>query len=285
MVNCTSICDDSPPRRSCTHIPVKRSQIATPDCPSDFQLQPATSTPPSTEEPQRGSKGHPELIARINCLVAYGASIPPPSFSPTCLAKVYPAGRPEEAVKVYVSVAPLSTHSIARSAVFDLFDVPSEEMPYTLLTYTGSLRTVGRVIAGLCIESLDGSSRFPLPPLLEWDNIPIDHSQIGTRETARAIPHLRHMADLFPPLDPEAEILLLLGQDAPLLLGCERRIRGPPDTPVALKTELGWVLVGTVSVPSAASSDQANVPATSILRNGRASPLKPCQRTLYAFEH
>lgn len=48
-----------------------------------------------------------------------------------CLAKVYPYGCPEEAVKMYVVIDAQSTNTISKSEFLDLFDVPTEEMFYT----------------------------------------------------------------------------------------------------------------------------------------------------------
>jgi hypothetical protein len=63
------------------------------------------------------------------------------------------------------------------------------------------------------VESLDGNIHIPLPTLIECDMLPDDRSEIQSPDAARHYPHLKHLADKGPVLDPEASILLLLGRD------------------------------------------------------------------------
>ncbi|KAK7891906.1 hypothetical protein WMY93_023869 [Mugilogobius chulae] len=71
----------------------------------------------------------------------------------------------------------------------------------------------GRKAEGFLIESLDGQIVLSLPPLIECNEILNDRSEIPTPDAARCQPHLRKIAEYIPELDPNAEILILLGRD------------------------------------------------------------------------
>lgn len=73
--------------------------------------------------------------------------------------------------------------------------------------------TEGRRATGLIIESLDGVTKVKLPTLIECNNMPDDRAEIPTPDAARWHSHLKPIAHCIPPLDPEAQILLLLGRD------------------------------------------------------------------------
>ena len=61
---------------------------------------------------------------------------------------------------------------------------------------------------------------------------------------ARRFPHLHEIASEIPPLDPNADIHLLLGRDAPELLKVREFRNGPKGSPWAQKLSLGWTIIG-----------------------------------------
>lgn len=63
------------------------------------------------------------------------------------------------------------------------------------------------------MESLDGATKLSLPMLIECNNILEDRDEIPTPEVTQYHSHLKPIAQSIPPLNPEAEILLLLGRD------------------------------------------------------------------------
>lgn len=135
------------------------------------------------------------------------------SCSKICLAKVYPAEHPEKAVRMYVVMDDQSNRSLARFDFFDLFWIRGSSVIYTLKTCSGVMETSGRRAHNYMIESLNGCTKVTLPTLLECDLIPEDRSEIPSPEVARHYTHLKPVADKIPPLDPRAQILLLLGRD------------------------------------------------------------------------
>ncbi|CAN2390438.1 zinc finger [Pristimantis euphronides] len=135
------------------------------------------------------------------------------SCSKICLVKVYPMGNHEKAIKVYAILDDQSNKSLAKSIFFDAFNIKGPSSPYSLKTCAGTVETAGRKATGYQIESIDGQTRLSLPTILECNQIPDNRSEIPTSDIAVYHPHLKRIAHLIPKLDPEAQILLLLGRD------------------------------------------------------------------------
>lgn len=112
-----------------------------------------------------------------------------------------------------------------------------------------------------------------LPILTECNQIPNNRSEIPTLEAAAAHPHFSHVATQIPPLDPSADILLLLGRDMIQAHKVRQQINGPNEA-------LRWVIIGDVCL-SGAHRPTVNSYKTNILDNGRPSFLSPCENKIY----
>ncbi|RXN31543.1 hypothetical protein ROHU_004747 [Labeo rohita] len=143
-------------------------------------------------------------------------------------------------------------------------------------TCAGSMETAGRKAVGFQIETLDGKTCLDLPPLIECNEIMSNRSEIPTPEVALAHPHLKTVAQFIPKLDPDAQILVLLGRDMIRVHKVRQQINGPHDAPFAQRLDLGWVIVGDVCIERA-NKPMVSVFKTHILDNGRPSLLTPCQ--------
>lgn len=71
----------------------------------------------------------------------------------------------------------------------------------------------GRKAVGFQIEAVNGGVCLDLPPLIECNEILTNKSEIPTLEVALAYTHLRHIAPHIPKLDPDAQMMILLGRD------------------------------------------------------------------------
>ncbi len=71
----------------------------------------------------------------------------------------------------------------------------------------------------------------------------MNRNHIPSPETARKWPHLSHLANKLPPI-LDCEIGLLIGYDCPRALTPREVIPGPDEGPYAIRTDLGWSLVG-----------------------------------------
>ena len=157
----------------------------------------------------------PSFPVKTTCTQICGNAFSGKSCAKTMLVRVYPDGKPENAIPMYAIIDDQSNASLAKSEFFDILAVDGQEIPYTLLSCAGSTQTQGRVAKGYIVESLDGHTMLKLPTLLECDQIPNDRNEIPTPDVAQHHTHLKDIAKHIPPLDNDANILLLLCRDLP----------------------------------------------------------------------
>lgn len=165
---------------------------------------------------------------------------------------------------------------MARSEFFDLFQIKGSDSPYTLRTCAGVMETSGRRATGFIAESLDKKTSVMLPTLIECNHMPDDRTEIPIPKVAQHHSHLKSIAHLIPHLDPEAQILILLGRDVLQVHKVREQRNGPHSAPFAQRLDLGWVVIGDVCLGSAHKPAAVTSYRTSVLENGRPSLLTPC---------
>ena len=131
---------------------------------------------------------------------------------------------------------------------------------------------------------MGGKVKLALPPLIECNMVPDDRTEIPSPEVACHHPHLQSVASKIPPVDQDAQILLLLGRN--ILRGHKVReqINGPHNAPYAQQLDLGWVLVGDVCLGTVHKPSEVNVYKANVLNNGRVSFLRPCPNSIHVKE-
>ena len=164
---------------------------------------------------------------------------------------IYPNSQPENKIKAYVVIDDQSNCSLAKPKLFDLLNLVGKATPYVLKTCSGTSQAMGRRAHNLVVESFDGMQSHMLPILTECSAIPDSREEIPTPAVAGAHPHLKAIAEKIPRLDPEAEILLLVGRDAPPLHKIHESRNGPRNAPWAQRLDLGWVVLGNVCMEGA----------------------------------
>jgi len=117
--------------------------------------------------------------------------------------------------------------------------------------------------------------------MIECNAIPNNRDEIPTPESAGFHPHLRGIAHKIPNMDMEADILLLIGRDAPPLHKVHESRNGPRDAPWAQRLDLGWVVIGNACLNGAHRPSEIATFKTHLLDNGRPSFMEPCPSLLY----
>ncbi|XP_077119086.1 uncharacterized protein LOC143775127 [Ranitomeya variabilis] len=206
------------------------------------------------------------------------------SCSKICLVRVFPASQRDKAIKVYAILDDQSNRSLAKSFLFDTFNIAGPGSPYSLKTCAGTVETAGRRATGFKVESIDGQTCLSLPSILECNQIPDNRSEIPTPEVAAHHTHLRCIAHLIPELDQGAPIVLLLGRDILRVHKARGQINGPQNAPYAQRLDLGWVIVGDVCLGGAHRPTSVNSMLTNTLENGRPSLFQPCENSFLIKE-
>ena len=187
-------------------------------------------------------------------------------------------------MRVYAVLDDQSNRSLARSEFFDLFHLEGADSPYTLRTCAGVTEMSGRRGAGFIAQPLDGHLSVLLPTLIECNHMPDDRSEIPTPEAAKHHSHRKPIAHLIPELDPEAQILLLLGRDVLRVHKVRDQHNGPNNAPYAQRLDLGWVIVGEVCLGAAHKPKGVSTYWANVLENGRHSHFSPCPNHLVLKE-
>ncbi len=237
---------------------------------------------PNAEHGGEKESSNPSINSK--CTEVCGGTNSLRSCSKICLIKVHPKGEPDKSLNVYAILDDQSNRSLARPEFFDLFNLKSTEFPYTLRTCAGVSEMSGRRARDFIAYPLDGSLSVSLPTLIECNCMPEDRSEIPTPEAAKHHPHLKSIAHLIPPLDPNAQILLLLGRDILQVHKVREQRNGPQNAPYAQRLDLGWVVVGEVCLGAAHKPSTVSVYRTNILEDGRPSCFNPCPNKLYLKE-
>lgn len=232
-----------------------------------------------------GEQRSASSIATSKCTQVCGNEIGGYSCAKICLVYVYPTGHYDKRLKTYAIMDDQSNKSLARSSFFDIFSVNQSSVPYTLKTCAGVVEVTGRRANNFTVESVDNQFSLPLPTLIECDMLPDNCNEIPTPEAACHHPHLRDIAAEIPPLDPHADILLLLGRDVIQAHKVLDQRNGPTNAPFAQRLALGWVIVGEVCLGRAHKPEQVNAFRTNVLDKGRTSIFSPCQNSILLKEH
>ncbi|XP_025754388.1 uncharacterized protein LOC106097728 isoform X2 [Oreochromis niloticus] len=258
------------------------------ECNSDAHVSAMHAGPPpwATKDsnllPQsHGGESDPSSpVTTTACTEVCGPGLNGKSCSKICLVDVYPRTNPEEKRRMYAMLDDQSNSSLARSAFFDMFNVKGTMLPYTMKTCAGLSEAGGRRATNFVIQDVNGEVSMLLPTLTECDHIPDNRDEIPTKEAVSAHPHLHALASQIPPLDPAADILLLLGRDIIQAHKVRSQVNGPNSAPYAQRLDLGWVVVGDVCL-SGAHKPTVNSFKTDILNNGRPTFFSPCENKLY----
>ena len=257
------------------------------ECQSDKHtsaLHPGSPNNPVTRSKEQGDTqlhGEEASNFRTTCTEVCGSTSGRKSCSKICLANVYSRDHPGNKIKAYAIIDDQSNCSLGTSRLFELLNLGGDSTQYTLRTCSGTTQAKGRRAMDLVIESVDGSKHHNLPPIIECDAIPNNRDEIPTPESLGYHPHLRGIAHKIPNIDMEADILLLIGRDAPPLHKVHESRNGPRDAPWAQRLDLGWVVIGNACLNGAHRPSEIATFKTHFLDNGRPSFMEPCPSLLY----
>lgn len=98
-------------------------------------------------------------------------------------------------------------------------------------------------VSGLKVRGFSSGSPICLPPVYTRDFIPFERSHIPTCETAKRWRHLEVIADEMP-ARMDCGVGLLIGYDFSRALAPRQVIIGGDEEPHAIKTDLGWSIIG-----------------------------------------
>lgn len=98
----------------------------------------------------------------------------------------------------------------------------------------------------LIVERIDKQVQVELPRTYSRDQIPPRRDQIPSPEVADGWPHLQRIKNNIMPYRDDLEISILIGCNCPRAVKPKEVILGKGEDPYAVRTLLGWGIIGPV---------------------------------------
>lgn len=184
-----------------------------------------------------------ENAATVSCSVGTGNSERTSMIVPLWLSCATDKG-PE--ILVYALLDTQSSNTFVDQDICEKIQANTEPVKLKLTTMTDRCSIVpSQRVNGLQVRGYHSQEYIELPPTYTQEYIPLEKNSIPTRETANKWPHLliiaNEMADLL-----DCPVALLIGYDCARALKPREVISGNDYDPYAIKTDLGWSIVGSV---------------------------------------
>ena len=231
-----------------------------------------------------GERANGATNVRSSCTEVCGPGFSGKSCAKMVLVNVYNKDHPDNTVKAYAIIDDQSNRTLAKSSLFEMLDLKSSLIEYSLSSCNGRTVSCGRIADGCVVESLNGECSFEISSLLECDEIPSVRDEIPTPNVAKYHPHLNDISSEIPPVDEKAEILILIGRDISDVHHVYDQRTGRPNSPFAQKIGLGWVIVGESCLQRSHGTASVTVNKTHLVCEGRDSLCPPCRSTMYVKE-
>ena len=161
--------------------------------------------------------------------------------------RVHHRTNPERQVVVYALLDPASNGTFIKESILEDLQVDGTETQLQLNTMHGSEVVHTRRITGLNVESMGKDARVELPKTYTRDDIPAKREEIPRPETAKVWPHLSGIASKLYPYQVDVEVGLLIGSNCPSAIKPEELIPWRSSDPYAIRTLLGWGIIGPIS--------------------------------------
>ena len=155
---------------------------------------------------------------------------------------------PHKESLVYAILDNQSDKSFILDKTAEDMNLPSTDVPLLMSTMLAENQLIlSSKIYGLSVRGFNNPKKIKLPALFTRDIMPASRSHIPSPETTRKWPHLQKLETEIPELQ-NCTIALLLGTNAYKVLEPDGFIpSGDSNGPFAIKTDLGWSLVGPAS--------------------------------------
>ena len=157
---------------------------------------------------------------------------------------IYHQNDPDRRVKAYTVLDDQSDTCFVTDDVINSLGVTGPAIELELGTMHAVETTGTRRIDGLVVSRFDGKVDIPLPKTYSRTHIPGHRGQIPRPEIAHKYEHLEKIADEIPPYEEHLSIGLLIGNNCVRAIKPRSIVPGKSNDPYAIRTTLGWGVVG-----------------------------------------
>ena len=163
-------------------------------------------------------------------------------------AFVHHKDNPEVKIMIYAVLDDASDTTFITTNVKEKLGIPGMNSKLILSTMLGKEEIPVSRVDGLVVERIDQHVQVELPKSYTREQIPSRRDQIPKPEDAAAWPHLKRIKDKIMPYQEEVEVGLLIGCNCPKAIKPKEVIVGRGEDPYAVRTLLGWGIIGPVSL-------------------------------------
>ena len=160
-------------------------------------------------------------------------------------------------MKVYILLDDASDTTFVTTQVQQELGIEGVKTSFNLSPMLGCKELMVERVDGLVARRLDGRTQVELPKAYARQSIPCRRDQIPTPEIADKWPHFEKIRDKIPPYEENVEVVLLIGCNCPKAIKPREVIHGKSDEPDAVRTLLGWSIVGPVATTGAPLEENA----------------------------
>ena len=160
------------------------------------------------------------------------------------------ASNPESERLVYALLDDQSDTTFITDTVLNHLGVSGPQTNLLLSTMHATDELIkSRKIGGLIVQDFNRQVTLQLPKAFSREIIPAKRSHIPRPESALQWPHLEKIAAHIAPYQNDVEIGILIGSDCPRAIMPREIIPGEDNSPYALRSDLGWGIIGKISQP------------------------------------
>lgn len=154
---------------------------------------------------------------------------------------------PDKEVLVYALLDDASDSTFIKSETLRDLGLKGPEIKLNLYTMLGREEICIEKISGMVVKRIDKRVEIELPKSYSRTSIPFRRNQIPTPEVAKEWPHLTKIADKLHPYQSGTDVGILIGCNCPRAIKPREVVLGNGDDPYAVKTLLGWGIIGPIT--------------------------------------
>ena len=175
------------------------------------------------------------------------------SYLPIVPVLIYPKDMPDQCVRVYAMLDECSEATFIKSSVMQLLSgAPTRNAELELETVIGDRYVECTAVEDLRIIAIPEhrdryhSTSLQLPTCFTQEKMPVDSKDIPPLESLTAWPYLASVADSMYRQDESVPVGLLIGNNCKKALEPIEVVPSQGDGPYAIRTCLGWCVVGSL---------------------------------------
>ena len=154
---------------------------------------------------------------------------------------------PQREVMVYALLDEASDTTFIKLKTLRDLGLTGTEVKLNLFTMLGKEEITVEKTSGLVVKRIDKRVKIELPKTYSRARIPFRRNQVPRPEVANEWPHLRKIADKIHPYQNGVDVGILIGCNCPRAIRPREVILGKGDDPYAVRTLLGWCIIGPVT--------------------------------------